>query len=329
MWYDINTTLSYNALINMVVGGRGVGKTYALKKKALQNYQFKKEKFVYVRRYANEMQMVQKTLFNDINLSGEFGMVEFEEGCFWIGEDLIGYAIPLSVAHKMKSSSYPDVSLIIFDEFIINPSLRATYLKDEVTLFLDLAETIIRMRDNVRIFLLANSLSIINPYTIYFGLEKQEGNIRRTADKLVLMQILETDPEFVEAKQKTKLGRLIKDSEYGAMSLNNQFILDSDMFIEKRTPRSRYYLTFRVDKTNYGVWYDLDTAIMYISETVDKDFPTRYCRNIEDMEEGFNLVRGQAMPGTRWRYLTDWLNKGRVRFETLKCKNGLRMMVGL
>ena len=44
------------------------------------------------------------------------------------------------------------------------------YLKNEVFTFLNLLETIGRMRD-IRVFLLANSVTITNPYFLYFDLK--------------------------------------------------------------------------------------------------------------------------------------------------------------
>lgn len=38
MYYDINNTLSYNALFNIVLGGRGIGKSYQWKIKAVRDF---------------------------------------------------------------------------------------------------------------------------------------------------------------------------------------------------------------------------------------------------------------------------------------------------
>ena len=67
MWYDLNKTLSHNAFINIVIGSRGTGKTYALKNKALNNYLKKGEQFIYLRRYKEESKRIRNSLFADLN----------------------------------------------------------------------------------------------------------------------------------------------------------------------------------------------------------------------------------------------------------------------
>lgn len=55
MYWDINKSLSYNALFNFIIGARGVGKSYGAKKLAIQNFLKKGKQFVYVRRYKEEL----------------------------------------------------------------------------------------------------------------------------------------------------------------------------------------------------------------------------------------------------------------------------------
>lgn len=319
MWYDVGKTLSYNALINMVIGGRGIGKTYGLKERALKNWIKKEKQFAYVRRYENELDMVKKTLFSDINGSGKYPMVEYSDGCYCIDGNIIGYPIPLSTSHKLKSASYPDVTLIIFDEFIIDTSLRVSYLKNEVKVFLDLIETIGRLRDDYIVFMLANSLSIVNPYTQYFDLINKTGNVRRTNDGLVLMEIIESSEEFKGAKVNTRFGRLINNTEYGDMAISNQFILDKDSFIAQRSLSSRYYLTIKHKGNYYGVWLDLNTGIYYASKSADINFPLKICRTLDDHDSGIIMVKS-INDNMRWSYVVKALTKGNLYFDCLETK---------
>lgn len=57
----------------------------------------------------------------------------------------------LATAQDLKGTNFDKVKTIIFDEFIIETGQRKTYLNDEVFTFLNLLETIARMRD-VRVF---------------------------------------------------------------------------------------------------------------------------------------------------------------------------------
>ena len=58
-YYDFGKLLSRNGVFNMVVGARGVGKTYGAKLMVMRNAIEKDEEFVYLRRYKTEMRTTQ------------------------------------------------------------------------------------------------------------------------------------------------------------------------------------------------------------------------------------------------------------------------------
>lgn len=252
MWYTPEHTLTHNAIINMVIGPRGAGKTFALKSRALKNWETKKQQFVYVRRYDSELQLVRENLFADINR--ELGKeVRYAEGAYMVGEETIGWPVALTKSSSLKSASYPNVSLIIFDEFIIDPTQHQRYLTNEVDKFLNLFETIARMRDNVKAFLLANSLSFVNPYSIYWNLKQDGSKIVKAKNGLVLCELWE-DPEFIEAKKKTRFGQLIEGTTFEEMSIQNKFILDTDTFIAPKPPGCLYYIGMILNGRKYAIW---------------------------------------------------------------------------
>lgn len=77
------------------------------------------------------------------------------------------FAFALGTGEHAKSSSYPNVRNILFDEWIT----RAHYLVDEFILFTNILSTIVRRRDDVRIFMCANTISKYDcPYFIEMGL---------------------------------------------------------------------------------------------------------------------------------------------------------------
>ena len=66
-----------------------------------------------------------------------------------------------------KSTSYPDVTTVIFDEFLT----RQSYLPDEFILFQNVLSTIIRGRRDVTIFMLGNTVNKWSPYFAEMGLK--------------------------------------------------------------------------------------------------------------------------------------------------------------
>lgn len=87
----------------------------------------------------------------------------------------LGFAI--TSEEHYKSTSYPNVKTILFDEFIT----RAYYLPEEFVKFQNLLSTIIRLRTDVKIFMCGNTINKFCPYFAEMGLngikKQQKGTI--------------------------------------------------------------------------------------------------------------------------------------------------------
>ena len=72
MYYDYQKIVSYNAFINILIGERGVGKTYGASKMVIQRFLKKKEQFAYIRRYKPELKKSVPNFFKDLIKNNEF-----------------------------------------------------------------------------------------------------------------------------------------------------------------------------------------------------------------------------------------------------------------
>ena len=111
---------------------RGVfGKTYGFKKYVINRFLKKKEKFLYIRRYDNEIKSVfAKPFFNDV--APEFPTHQFkaERKKFYIDNEVCGFAKRLTEAQDLKSVTFEDIKIIVFDEYAIEKNKRY-YLPSE------------------------------------------------------------------------------------------------------------------------------------------------------------------------------------------------------
>ena len=171
MYYDYQQILSYNALLNLLIGERGVGKTYGATKFVVDDFKKRGNEFAYIRRYKSELKKSVPNFFSAVNSNNEFpnNHLYSKGNNFYCDDVNFGYAMTLATAQDLKSVNFSKVKTIIFDEFIIEEGQKKYYLKNEVFIFLNLIETISRLRD-VRVFMLANSASSTNPYFLYFDL---------------------------------------------------------------------------------------------------------------------------------------------------------------
>lgn len=156
----------------------------------------------------------------------------------------VGYAMTLSTAQDLKGTSFSKVSTIIFDEFIIEEGQKKYYLQNEVLIFLNLLETIGRMRD-IKVFMLANPANIYtNPYFLYFGLSLPFNNdIKLFKDNLILLQYMKNE-EYREEKRKTKLGRLVSGTSYEDYAINNKALNENKTFLGKKEGSAKFSFAF-------------------------------------------------------------------------------------
>lgn len=131
------------------------GKTYGASKFVIKKFLKTGEQFAYVRRYKSELKKATPNFFESIINNNEFPEHKFsvKGNKFYCDDKIIGYAMTLSTAQDLKSTNFSSVTNLIFDEFIIEEGQKKFYLNNEVEVFLNLVETIARLRD-IKIFML-------------------------------------------------------------------------------------------------------------------------------------------------------------------------------
>lgn len=186
-FYSLKPILSHHAIYNMIIGERSNGKTYATLLYAVQTYFSSGKQSAYIRRWKedfrgkrgqqlfaslesnNVISILSGGLYDRVRYySGKWYMAKWDESLQrLISEDTpFMFAFSLNEMEHDKSISYPDITIIIFDEFLT----RQYYLPDEFVLFMNVLSTIIRHRDNVLIFMLGNTVNKYCPYFKEMGL---------------------------------------------------------------------------------------------------------------------------------------------------------------
>lgn len=321
MWYDVNSTLSHNCLLNFVVGPRGVGKTYSCKNRVIRNFLRKGEQFVYLRRYETEIKKDKiEKFFDDIEYCYSDHGFAVKDGKFYIDGKVAGYYLPLSKASQVKSVPYPQVSMIIFDEFIIDQGM-IRYLPNEVITFNEMYSTIARLRD-VTVLFLSNAITFTNPYFLFFDLSLQQGQkIVKKGD--ILLELVDS-PDYTRAASETRFGKIIQGTDYGKYAIENSFLRDTDTFIEKMSGPGTYLFTIRVNDESFGVYYL--NEFWYISNSVDNTCKKIMSLDIMSHDDATTLNRESVMK--RWFIeLQQKYFRAEVRFTTQKAKNLISPML--
>ncbi|UMO75893.1 ATPase [Bacillus phage vB_BsuP-Goe23] len=316
LFYNPQKMLSYDRILNFVIGARGIGKSYAMKVYPINRFIKYGEQFIYVRRYKPELAKVSN-YFNDVAQEFPDHELVVKGRRFYIDGKLAGWAIPLSVWQSEKSNAYPNVSTIVFDEFIREKD-NSNYIPNEVSALLNLMDTVFRNRERVRCICLSNAVSVVNPYFLFFNLVP-DVNKRFNVYDDALIEIPDS-LDFSSERRKTRFGRLIDGTEYGEMSLDNQFIGDSQVFIEKRSKDSKFVFSIVYNGFTLGVWVDVNQGLMYVDTAHDPSTKNVYSLTTDDLNENMMLITNYKN-NYHLRKLASAFMNGYLRFDNQVIRN--------
>lgn len=196
-WYDCTPIDKLGCQWNVLFGQRSNGKTYSLLTMILRKYHDNQEQGAYIRRYLDSI-MPNKhghafdniiangfiaDLFKDtkekwttcVYNSRKWYLAKTTKGKDGTNRTIVDdipfmYSIALTEEQDYKGSPFPFVTTIFFDEFISSDG----YLFDEFRTFCNVCSTIIRKRNNVKIWLAGNTISQYCPYFAEMGIKHPE-----------------------------------------------------------------------------------------------------------------------------------------------------------
>ena len=193
-YYSLKKILSKNARYNIIFGLRSNGKSYQVLLYGLEKYLKDGSSIAIIRRFREDFRGKRgASMFSNLvqnekgeNMvkkltNGEYTNIIYQSSRWYLAnwdddtqkwitkDDPLAYAFALSEMEHDKSTSYPNINTVLFDEFIT----RSVYLPDEFVLFMHCLSSIIRNRDTVKIFMCANTVAgaKYNPYFKEMGLK--------------------------------------------------------------------------------------------------------------------------------------------------------------
>lgn len=327
IFYDFQKVFSYNSLLNIIIGERGVGKTYGIKKHVIKRFKKTKRQFAYIRRYETDLdESVGKSSNNKFfeQIKKEFPDDEFKISkskkvrSLYINGEVCGYALPLSSADSLKSSTYEGVDIIIYDECALKEGSTQRYLKNEPEIILDLIETIGRLRD-IKIFCICNAISSTFPLMLYFDLSiPYNTEIKTFKDGLILVNYIKNE-RYRAVKKASRFGKLIEGTRYAEYSINNKFLTETKTFIKKKTNECKFYFIFYYNGNEFGVWIDRKNSLMYISYDIDPNCPVKFAVNNEDHNNDTVMVKIHS--NGYMQNMIQFYRLAQLCFESQKIKN--------
>lgn len=235
-WVNWDYIISQGAAFTMVVGARGVGKTYGIMKYCIEH----EIPFIYLRRLKTQLELcasVDGNPFNKLNTDLEMNIRPQNTRAgvvFADGEKTIALGVALSTVANVRGFDYSRFNMIIFDEAIASDGERP--IPKEFNVFLNFYETVNRNReltgqDPVRCVLLGNANRLTNPYFSGWHFMKTALNMIRgrqmvwfSADRSRMMIML-LDSRISNRKKDTALYKNA-GKDFTMMALDNAFRTD-------------------------------------------------------------------------------------------------------
>lgn len=316
--------------IYMCTTNRTGGKTTYFGRLCVNRFLDKGEKFGLIYRYNYELDDVADKFFKD--LKGLFfpdktmTAKKRAKGIFqelFINNKSCGYAIALNSSDSIKKYShlFSDITRMIFDEF---QSESNHYCTDEITKFLSVHTSIARGQGEqvryVPVFMLANQVSIINPYYVAMGIcNRLNGETKfLRGDGYVLEQ------GFIESasdsQKESGFNRAFKENNYVAYSSENVYLNDNYSFIEKPTGKSRYICTLKYKGNDFGVKEFAESGFIYCDDKPDSTFPMKITVTTDDHSINYVMLKRNDFFLSNLRYLFE---RGCFRFKDMRCKEAI------
>lgn len=239
----------YDVNFYLIVGARGIGKTYGIIKYCMDN----DLRLLYIRRLqtqidnvftkisspakpvCNDMEMLSNVEKLSKNLYGVYRAKTNDENK--IESDFtyppIMQATSLSTFATIRGVDFSDIDIIFFDEFI--PEQREKPIKGEFEAFLNMLESIMRNKEikekgkSPKVVMAANSNNIYNPYFISLSLVRvTEKMIKDNTTKWIdydrsIYLYMPKNVPISKEKETTALYKFAKDTTYSDMALKNIF----------------------------------------------------------------------------------------------------------
>ena len=192
-FHSFDTLKNYEYDFLFTVGTRSNGKTTSVQRDIiLQDFYADGSQFIKLCRFKDELKGVhQSQWWTEVNISALHKHdihIEYRGNTYYINEynkyikdgellvndfcksgEVLGKIIPVMRQQSYKSINYEKVKNIIFDEFALQNDY--SYPFDEVENFKQLLSTIVRIRENIKVYFIGNVLTPYNPYFQMFGID--------------------------------------------------------------------------------------------------------------------------------------------------------------
>lgn len=316
--------------IYMCTTNRTGGKTTYFGRLCINRFLDKGEKFGLLYRYNYELDDIVDKFYKDLGslffpsytmTSKRRAKGTFQE--LFLNDKSCGYALSLNNADQIKKYShlFSDIQRMIFDEF---QSETNHYCDNETKKFISIHTSIARGQGKqvryVPVYMLSNTVSIINPYYVEMGISgrlKYDTKFLR-GDGFVLEQGY-IESASIEQKN-SGFNRAFSKNSYTAYSSECVYLNDNKAFVEKPVGKSKYLCTLRYKGSDFALREYTESGLIYCDDKADSSFLTRISVTTDDHNINYVMLKRNDFFLLNLRY---FFEHGCFRFKDMRCKEAV------
>ena len=333
-FYDWQKTMSYqtgtNGEICFVLGAKGIGKTFGLRKICVDRFIKHGELFCEICRTNAERDDVSKGYFDKLQNAGFFKDYVFrtEKAAGYIapippeGEKpeyrLCCYFVSLTNFQREKKRTFVMPRRFIYDEAVIDTKDRYhRYLKDEFLILANLLDSISRQQPDdgtqYNVYLLGNSVDMTCPYLRNFGVTKlPKFGYSFYKNKTVLLHYVEPwDAE--ERRTRTLVGRMLEGNAESKVIFDNEFQDTTGREVMRKTPNAQYKYCIVWGKMKYAIWVDMKLGLWFVTSKLPKGSKNVYTLTKRDSSIDYQMI-SKASP--LMKLVSEVYYLGGLRYES-------------
>ena len=274
-WPNWKAIVDIGCTINLILGGRGTGKTFSCLDYELEH----DRRFCFMRKNQVQLDMVmapENSPFIPLNLEKGYDVELKKRGKIsriFNGNKDVGFMVALAAVSGLRGFDASLIQDIIYDEFIHERHEKP--MRGEFEALLNAYETMNRNRElqgrePIKLYLLANSNSLDSDILLGFKLVEIIRKMRRKGrtvyidkKRSILIVDLFSSP-ISQKKKETALYKAVEGSDFYGMAIKNEFSYDRTDKV-KAMPLNEYILEIRVGEIN--IYKHKSRKEYYVSST--------------------------------------------------------------
>lgn len=323
MFFSYRKIDSYNAKLRIILGGRGIGKTFGALKKAINSFKFNEKRFIYVvenlemiktlsqnlgeKFFANLIEYYKNSsIKKDIEVYNSFFKINTSEvtendilnkiqgGTIKINGTTAGYIVAFNDFSNIKRNNFSQVKYIIIDEFISEKIDIRT--QSNAKKIVSIIQSICRLNDCI-IYMLANTIRKNDNILKLLNIDNLKvGEFRLIKDSFGILGVA----QYVDQNEYKEYNSKLERSVSGRIAtLFKQDYLDKNIFndtlpqnllLPTKLSSSNYFFCIHNDNNSVRFNITKDNNFLYCVNDYGKNLSKRFCFEKKYIQPNINYA---------------------------------------